>query len=385
MKRQLCMLFVLCAAVAMIFGQVVSAQTVTNLKFGGRIMNDWAWMSGEDDLKAGLGDNLEDGTEFRKVRFFNSGTIHENVNYKLQVDFASGAAVLKDAYIELKGLPVGLKVGHFKEPFGLEELTSSKYITFMERSLINCFSPSRNNGVQISCDHLEKRLTFAAGVFSDVGGEGKASTEGGYNITARVTGLPITSDDGSKILHLGLSLSSRNFRGTAKYESRPEIHIGPKYVSTTSFAAESALLLDVEGALVLGPLSIQAEVTSTSVSSTAAKDPSFLGYYAQASYFITGERRKYEAGSSGDKPSFGRVKPSTKFGDDGLGALELAVRYSGLDLTDGTVIGGELSDITVGLNWHLNSNTRVMLNLIRADLADVGTANILGARFQVDF
>ena len=379
------MLFVLCAVVAMIFGQVVSAQTVTKLKFGGRIMNDWAFMTGEDDLKTALGDNLEDGTEFRRIRFFNSGTIHENVNYKLQLDFANGAVVLKDAYIGLKGLPVGLQVGHFKEPFGLEELTSSKYITFMERSLLNCFSPSRNNGVMVTCDHLDKRLTFAAGVFSDVGGGGNNKTEGGYNITARVTGLPITTDDGSKILHLGLSLSSRNFRGTAKYESRPEIHIGPKYASTGSFAAESALLLDVEGALVLGPLSIQAEVTSTSVSSKANDDPAFLGYYAQASYFITGERRNYSAGSGGTKPAFGRVKPATKFGDDGLGALELAVRYSGLELDDGKVIGGELSDITVGLNWHLNSHTRVMLNLIRADMVDVGTANILGTRFQVDF
>jgi phosphate-selective porin OprO/OprP len=69
----------------------------------------------------------------------------------------------------------------------------------------------------------------------------------------------------------------------------------------------------------------------------------------------------------------------------GLGAWEVGVRYSQVDLNDSIVSGGELDDITIGLNWHLNPNVRVMLNYVRADLDDVGDADIFQTRFQVDF
>ena len=37
----------------------------------------------------------------------------------------------------------------------------------------------------------------------------------------------------------------------------------------------------------------------------------------------------------------------------GWGALELALRYSLLDLTDGMVDGGELEVLSLGVNWWL--------------------------------
>ncbi len=384
MKRQLLKQIVMCAVGLIIVGQFALAQTVSNLKTGGRIMNDWTWMSPDDDLKDVKG-NLVDGTEFRRVRFFTSGTLHGNIDFKLQFDFTGGDADLKDAYIGLStkcpltGIPLYLKAGHFKEPYSLENLTSSKYITFIERSLPIAFAPSRNNGLQLSSASFNNRLTWAAGVFGEANDYGKGETEGGYTITARVTGLPMYTEDGEKLIHLGLSASSRNLNSTKSYSSMPEVHLGPKYVDTGSFAANSILMLDVEGAVVLGPLSVQAEVFSTSVESETAGDPSFLGYYGTVSFFITGEHRAYKTNA------FDRVKPNANFGDGGIGALELAVRYSGLNLEDAKIAGGELSDITVGLNWHLNPHSRVMVNYIRADLKDAGIANILSTRLQVDF
>jgi len=99
------------------------------LKMGGRIMQDWTWVGEDDDIKADVGEQ-EDGTEFRRVRLYTSGLIYDNTEFKLQFDFAGGDADLKDAYIGLKDFPIGsIRAGHFKEPFGLEELTSSKYIS----------------------------------------------------------------------------------------------------------------------------------------------------------------------------------------------------------------------------------------------------------------
>jgi phosphate-selective porin len=78
------------------------------MKFGGRIMNDLTWVSEDDDLKADplIGDQ-EDGTEFRRVRFYTSGLIHGNVEFKLQFDFAGSDADLKDAYLGLTDFPFG--------------------------------------------------------------------------------------------------------------------------------------------------------------------------------------------------------------------------------------------------------------------------------------
>ena len=43
-------------------------------------------------------------------------------------------------------------------------------------------------------------------------------------------------------------------------------------------------------------------------------------------------------------------------------------RYNDIDLEDASVNGGELDNITVGVNWYLNTNARVMVNYFTADL-----------------
>ena len=103
----------------------------------------------------------------------------------------------------------------------------------------------------------------------------------------------------------------------------------------------------------------------------------------QASYLITGETRKYAHKTGG----FRAVTPDRNFRskDNGLGAWEVAIRYSTIDLNDGIVQGGQLDDVTLGLNWYLNFNTRVMFNYVMADLKGVGDVNIFQTRFQIFF
>ena len=48
-------------------------------------------------------------------------------------------------------------------------------------------------------------------------------------------------------------------------------------------------------------------------------------------------------------------------------AWEVAVRYDTLDLTDGTLRGGEMTNMAVGLNWYLNANTRLMFDYIMSN------------------
>jgi len=77
------------------------------------------------------------------------------------------------------------------------------------------------------------------------------------------------------------------------------------------------------------------------------------------------------------------------------GAWELATRFSYLDLTDAGIRGGEMWDVTAGINWYAAPNVRVMLNYVHSHVknrqlvaggSDIsGSGDILQSRFQLDF
>ncbi len=354
------------------------------LKIGGRIMNDWFFSSSDSALEKEKDSEVitwQDGTELRRARLYVSGVIYNNFIFKAQYDFAGGDADIKDMYIGLKDAGVSkIMVGHFKEPFGLEELTSSKYITFMERSVtMEAFAPSRNSGLMITDTAWDKRLVWAVGTFKEVNGYAENYGDSQFNLTARVAAAVWKQD--KDLLHLGIAYSARKPNGdTARFRSRPEAHLAPlRLVDSGKIAADNVGLLGLESAIVLGPFSAQAEYVSASVSRTDGEpDPTLTSYYVYLSYFLTGESRPYKKGV------FGRVKPSRNFGP-GAGAWEIATRYSSIDLQDATINGGEETNYTVGVNWYLNPNSRVMANYVNADLKDVGEATITQLRFQVDF
>lgn len=363
--------------------RVSSSNGDFSLKIGGRIVADTVSWDTDSAVETAVGEQTG-ASEFRRTRFYMAGTIYGNVIFKAQYDFAGGDADFKDMYLGLKNIPrLGtVKVGHFKEPFSLEELTSSKYITFMERSLSSVFAPSRNTGLGFHSTAFDDHLTLAAGVFHDSDGFGDSNGDK-LNFSARVTGTPI-KEDGS-LLHLGLSWTSRDPEDNLlRLRQRPEVHLADRFVDTGSVAAEGMDVLGLEAAAVLGPLSLQGEYMAASLDIPGGSDADLSGWYAYASWFVTGESRAYKAGNG----VFSRVRPANNFtADGGKGALELAVRLSSLDLNDAEagIGGGKLDDLTLGVNWYLNPSTRVMLNWVNAEIGGLGEANALQARFQVDF
>jgi phosphate-selective porin OprO/OprP len=196
------------------------------------------------------------------------------------------------------------------------------------------------------------------------------------------------------LLHTGLGYSHK-FRdkdsssARLRYRARPETHITDMRLANTGrFFAEGADMINPEAALVWGSLSFQGEYFWVKTDAPTVMDPEFSGYYLFGSFFPTGESRPYDQKGG----TFGRVKPKNNFhfGEPGWGAFELALRYSDLDLTDQLIAGGEQKNVTVGLNWYLNPSVRFMFNYVKADLEDrasvpKGDANIIQARFQVDF
>ncbi len=64
------------------------------------------------------------------------------------------------------------------------------------------------------------------------------------------------------------------------------------------------------------------------------------------------------------------------------GAIEITGRYSTIDHNDGAVAGGEMGNLSLGLNWYLTQTTRFMVNYIHADVRDGGHADLALVRLQ---
>jgi phosphate-selective porin OprO/OprP len=369
-----------------------SADKRYKLKVGGRIHYDGQFFDPDSDTMAAVetgATRIEDGTELRRARIELSGEVGERTEWAFGMDFGSGTTNFRNAYVGVKDLPFGnVRAGQFKEPYGLEQLTSSNHTVFTERSLMNALVPSFNAGVMLYDDFAGERATWSVGAFRTGPDTGEVSRDdGAWAGTARVTGLPYAAEDGRSYAHVGLGYSHRSpTDDTVTVSSRPEANLAPNYITTTVMA-ETIDLMGVEAAVVFGPLTVSGEYTLASVDGDTGttSDPDFAGYYLQASYVVTGESRGYRKAQG----CFDTVKPETNaFGEQGgLGAWEVAARISSLDLVDDGTDGGELDDLTFGVNWYLNSNTRVMLDYILADLdpsgaGSDGDTSILAFRVQ---
>jgi phosphate-selective porin OprO/OprP len=346
--------------------------------------------------------SASDGTEFRRAYLAFSGTLHEVFDFKLEVDFsASGQASsdrpgYADVYIRLRKSPLGdITVGHFKEPFSLEELTSDLFLTFIERSVHSCFSPSRNTGILFSGSAMEDHLTWAIGVFRDTNGIGdleSTASEGDNRVTGRITYLALYEDKGETLLHLGLAVSRQSPNGdSVTYTQTPGTHVSATPSLTTgAMSVEEVTLYGFEVAGVFGQFSAQAEyVMSQLQGKGATPDNTFSAWYIQLSAFLTGERKDYRKTSG----TFGRVSPKANaFKDGGSGAIEVTIRIDRLSFEDDTEFG-TLKTVTIGINWILNPNTKIMVNFVSSDFEDAtggptnpdGKGKHLTIQFGFDF
>ena len=353
------------------------------LKFGGRVQADYTFADADAPVESEFGvGEFQDGFEFRRARLFFEGTIYDRVKFKAQYDFAGGDASFKDVWIGLKQNFGEIRFGHYKEYFSLEELTSSKYLAFLERSLpVEAFSPSRNSGFGIHGSSGDK-LNWGVGAFYDADDFGVSTGEDNTKLTGRIGFRPIYEDKGKRLLHLGLAVNNRDRADSIRFRARPEAHFTTRLVDTGTFAADSALILGAEVAGVLDRFWFAGEYIQADVDAPLNGDPTFDGAYVQAGYFFTDDYRRFKTSSG----AFDRQKPSSVWDNGGgKGAWEAVIRFSTLDLSDGAIFGGEQDDITVGLNWYPNPATRLMINFVTADVDGLGDANFVLVRWQVDF
>ena len=378
----------------------------------GRIQFDVANFTQNPASNAQFG-NAQNTVGFRRARIALLGE-YGVCDYIIEMDFANRGIAstinskdqstgFKDVYVQVRDLPVigNVRVGHFKECFGLEQLTSDNYTTFMERSVDDegAFVPGRNDGIMAYNWTENERATWALGTFTNQTGFDQPPTfvydHWGLDYTMRGTYLPWYDEPsgGRGLLHTGVDYTYRSAPdNTMNLASRPESAFAPSVVNMTLTDITNMQVWAAETALVYGPLSLQSEVYYSNLNHLTANSNDFWGGYAFVSYFLTGENRPYNRKMG----VFDRVRPYEDFFHvrtcdgstcTGRGAWELAYRFSYIDMLDGltTKGAGIATDHTFGVNWYLNPFTRVMFNYVHSmDTYNVAAGNrITGGNLDV--
>ncbi len=363
--------------------EIASPDDEFKMRIGGRIMVDGAVY--DDDIAA-----LGSGSEMRRARLFAQGSLWKVWNYKLQYDFTgTGKAGINDAYIQYSGLPSSsIKVGNFKEPYSLQNMTSSKYMTFMERGLPHLLTPGRSIGLGYGA--TGSNWTINVGLFAQGIDTTAGENDQSYALTGRVTYVPIFVKN-QQALHFGAGYSYRNLddKQTLRFRERPESHItNVRLIDTGNFDADSLQRFNVEALWMQGPFAVQGEYSRVDVDRVIAgnSDVGFEGYYIEGSWFLTGESINYNP----KKGALGKIAPKGILGKGGVGAWQIATRFSRLNLTDQDINGGEEDNIAIGLNWYPNSNLKFMANYVRVLDVDGGPnagdePSVFSLRAQVEF
>lgn len=356
-----------------------------SFKIGGRAMVDFNSYDGVINKEEG-----ETGSDlfFRRARLEMKGHIKE-WKYGISYNLTGGGSIdqLKTTYTGF-GKLANITVGEQKENFGLDDTGSSKWIAGVERSFVSdAFDTGNNMGVKLH--GANDFLTYSLGVFKESIEDADNSLD--VATTGRVVVRPIYEN--GTVLHIGAGFTQRD----GEFEdisSRLGVRGGEDKTANklkAAFAAGMGSELtahNIEVAYASGPLQIMAEYFDGEIEApnnvAGSDDIEVDGYYVQASYFLTGENRKYKTGSA----SFDKVKPSSADG-----AWEIFARMSELNTDMGSNIaltGGEDAEVTtLGVNYYVNSNVKLALNYVNAETdATIGgedDGDAIVGRLQIAF
>ncbi len=345
---------------------------------GGRLEVDGAGYDTNGDLTG-----FDSGFELRRARLTAKGAsiLGVDFNYRVDLGYVPGSFTVTQAYVGIPGVRYlgTVEFGQFTPPVGLQVITSSWDISFMEPAApLQAMAPPSQPGIQASNTFLDQRGTWALGAYAGIGrgGDYGSSSKSFANVMGRVTGLAVdditdSQPSANRYLHLGLS-SNLQFSsgGEIRYRSRPESYLAPYVIDTGDIDASGAVTFDAEVLWVKGPFSAQGEAIWSRIETSTSGILDFGGAYGQVSWYLTGESRPYDRVNGGP----GRLTPLRNFGfgpDAGWGAFEVAARASYTNLSDGAVQGGKLSMLMTSLNWYLRPELKCMFEL--------GTGRVSGA------
>ncbi len=360
-------------------------------RIGGRFQLDGTLISPSNGLTTTIGET-DNSVDFRRLRLFAEG-IFKNMYFRAEADFAADAG-FKSAYLEGRegGLAVWdvllgkFRYGLFQEPFTLENSMSTFDTTFVEVSMpLVTMGPGSNIGAMVYDASENRRFTWAAGAFSFGRSDNDNAATSVLSLTGRFGFQPTRHNDGERMLHLGLSFSSRTpTNDKERYEARPEARFVRAFADTGDIEANKNTLFALETAWKSGRSWAQVEWIGSNLDAFGAGSLKFQGFAVQGGLFLTGETRPWDSLVG----VWGRVRPGrdyhggNPFKPSNGGAWEIAARYSTVDLNDGPVQGGQVRNLTLGVNWYVNATSKLQFNWVPSRVEDKGNANTWILRYQ---
>ena len=413
--------------------KVNSGHSGATMKVSGRIHADYWAFPGDSPAINLLETNSAamsppDRFLFRRIRFGVAGDVTDNMQYKIEMEFAEGNNVeFRDVYLGFKHLPVlhTLLIGNQKRPYGLDHMNSSRYNIFLERPwVIEGFNEdTRRLGVASYGVSPDQVYNWRYGIYN----MRKIADEGNYTnddyqleFASRLasTYWYDESSGGRGYGHFAVSSTLAFPDGTApnngtqdneaRFRNRPEGRSQQRWLDTGRIAgAHRYSLLGIEKGLNLGPVQIIGEYQNVFLRRDSGfgttRDLHFHGGYAYITYMLTGEHVPWDRKSG----NIGRVKPFENFFlverdsggiGGGWGAWQLAFRYSLGDFTDADIQGGVGQSYTLGLNWWWNPYARLQINWSNGYIEQrgplpgeafvgqiAGAYDVVGSRFLIDF
>ncbi|MCA1595939.1 MAG: OprO/OprP family phosphate-selective porin, partial [Chloroflexi bacterium] len=339
--------------------------------------------------------------EMRRFRVKIDTRFNPWTEFLIAPNIGRGRPVLKDVYINLFARGgYQWRIGKFKTPLSLERLQSSADLQLIERSIADNIMPNRDIGVQVSGDVRAGIICYALGLFHGVhdGGSNDGEAVGCKNYAARLF-LHVLDHDGIpsplRKLGFGIGVTTGN---------RPEFFPVPKFktaTQTTFFKFKSKTGEGGTETRVAPQFSYYFQRFGAMGEYVRARQRipqegdralTFSGYFLQAAWTLTGEPEELKS-----------ISPAHPFhrGRGGTGALEVAARFSSVDLggdafnslAEPAQSARRASEYTVGLNWYPGQGVKAQLDLVRTEfggivdsgLSNLHAGNALMLRFQRTF
>ena len=348
----------------------------------GRIQFDAGFVGNPDDKI--ITRNLGFNARARRIRLGVEGTIPGGFGYKAEMDFANSSVGFGDVIITYAplGKPFNFSIGNHETLNGLEQISSSRFLSFVERAAFDdAFVNTRRIGLSAGYANKANTFRFNAGIFAAHSIDSSLDNDGWIG-AARATYSPLM---GANQLHFGANYQHRNFQSNngatvngqssgepsanqrVRYRARPFSQLtDQRFVNTDFFAAKSDDIFGLEFAGIFKSFHVAAEGQYTVANAygrgdtlTAGTDPldlfssssvfvptgnpSFWGGYAELGYYFTGETRGYKNGA------WDRTKVLKPFSKGGWGALQLNGRVDYLDLDSSRLKNGCSNNFVTGV------------------------------------
>lgn len=373
------------------------------------------------------------GVIVRRAQFGVEGRAFKDFIYELRLDFGGSSSEGESSLVNLArvayvGIPDWrINAGVIEPVFTYGNSVSSNEITFVERAdVVNVATGSfgggdTRRGVEVNYQHAglispSDNLTFSVGYTgqttqNNVSAPTNHGSDEGTQVIGRATYRPWS--DGVSNIQFGVNAARiASITGAAtpgaqqsiQFRDRPETREGlegQRLVDTGGIPATGGWLWGLEGGANWQNFYVAGEYyrfgidrdTNLRAACPAcihANDPDFSGWYVEGSWVITGEPKTYSASNSANNYAvWGSprvIKPFSLDGDS-WGAWEVALRYSELDLNYregqalhaapvGGIRGGDEKIWTVGANWYLNNNIRMMFNYLNIDVNRLNSAGL---------